>query len=250
MGRPAKSVAAIRPPGAAENSDGAKVSTQQRVLDASITLFNLYGIEAVSIQQISEALNISPGNLTYHYNKKADLVAEHLSILENQLNQGMRDYPSSQDPHVQVLAFTDLLRQTLRYRFLFVGANFILQNELVEPSRYAILIAHTKRSFTAQIRRLTAAKLLRPMSPPHSIAMLVNSIWTVWLGTVLEAQIVPAAVRPNEDMLILDIAIPILFIIHPYTDKLFFDAVYAELLALRRQSIAKLQGSRTKLPAK
>lgn len=239
MGRPVKS----RP---SQNADGTKISTQQRVLDGSIRLFNVYGIEAVSIQQISEALEISPGNLTYHYNKKANLVAEHLSIFENLLNQAMRDYPSSQDPQDQVLAFSGLLRLTVRYRFLFVGANFILQNELVEPSRYAILIAHTKRSFTGQIRRLIAANLLRRMSPPHSVATLVNSIWTVWLGTILEAQIIPESLRPNEETLIADIAILVLFLIHPYIDKLFFDQVYAELLALRRKALGKLNKTKNK----
>ncbi len=233
MPRPAKAAAAALP---AETGESAKISTQQRVLDVSSELFNLYGIEAVSIQQIAEALHISPGNLTYHYKKKSDLVAEHLAVFETELNKGIRGYPTSHDPHVQAMAFNKLLRLTLRYRFLFVGANFIIQYELAPPARYAALITRTKRSFAAQIRRLTAAGVLRRISPPYSIALLVDSIWTLWIGAILDAQIKPAGSRPTDEMLVVDIAIRILFLIYPYTDKPFFDAVHGELQALRKKA--------------
>jgi AcrR family transcriptional regulator len=46
-----------------------KITTRQRLLDKSSELFNSYGIEAVSIGHISDALQISTGNLTYHFKK-------------------------------------------------------------------------------------------------------------------------------------------------------------------------------------
>ena len=49
-------------------------STKQRILDASVRLFNEYGVDAVRLQQIAEDIGISVGNLAYHVKTKDALV--------------------------------------------------------------------------------------------------------------------------------------------------------------------------------
>ena len=48
--------------------------TAQRILDASLALFNRFGEPNVSTTLISSELNISPGNLYYHFPAKEELV--------------------------------------------------------------------------------------------------------------------------------------------------------------------------------
>lgn len=211
-----------------------KPTTQRRVLDMSAELFNRYGIEAVSVGQISEALGISPGNLTYHYKKKADLVAEHISEFERRLREAVEQLPILSNAHVFSTAYVDLLGLTLRYRFLFIGANYIIQNDLVSISRYDKLIETTKRVFIRQTRRLIAEGYMSAIEKPYSIEMLIDSIWWQWLGWLLAMQITPPDRRAPERKLLADAALHIFFLNHHYVDKDFFRAVQQELKTLGR----------------
>lgn len=51
-----------------------KRDTRREILDAARTLFNEKGFTQVSLRDISGALGISKGNLTYHFKKKEEIV--------------------------------------------------------------------------------------------------------------------------------------------------------------------------------
>ena len=204
-------------------------TTKQRVLDTSAELFNRFGIEAVSIGQISEALDISTGNLTYHFKRKSDLVTAHIAALEKLLLVEIERFPLLANAHEFGEAYVELMGLTLNYRFLFVGSTYILQNDLVEADRYQHLIAATKGTFTRQIKRLIAEGFMKPIQKPYTIEMLVDSIWWQWLGWMLVTQIDLPRNRKAERTQLANAALHILFLAHHYIDPKFFQAVQAEL---------------------
>lgn len=55
----------------------ARVNTRERILQASLALFNAQGLAAVSTHRIAAELEISPGNLHYHFKTK-QLIVERL----------------------------------------------------------------------------------------------------------------------------------------------------------------------------
>ncbi len=48
--------------------------TKVRILDMALSLFNVRGAANVTTNHIAEALNMSPGNLYYHFRNKAEIV--------------------------------------------------------------------------------------------------------------------------------------------------------------------------------
>ena len=56
---------------------------RQEIIDRALKLFNEKGFHDVSIKQIADSLSISPGNLTYYFTKKTDL----LKAIQHQLIQ-------------------------------------------------------------------------------------------------------------------------------------------------------------------
>lgn len=49
-------------------------NTKERILDKATELFNENGIMNTSIRNIGDALDLSPGNITYHFKSKKDII--------------------------------------------------------------------------------------------------------------------------------------------------------------------------------
>ncbi len=206
-----------------------KKNTQQRVLDTSAELFNQYGIEAVSIAQVAAALQISTGNLTYHYKRKQDLVSAHAKGLEHDLSSALENFPYVSSPAVFAQAFVDVIALTLRFRFLFTGANYILQNDLIPFERYAALIDTIKQTLLARTKWLIENGYMRKVERPYRLEMLVDSIWRQWLGWLHVSQIRAPAAKVPLNRILVEAVSHILFLSHPYIDPAFAKRVHDEL---------------------
>ena len=49
---------------------------RERILEASILLFNEMGVVAITTNHIADNLKISPGNLYFHFRNKEEIVRE------------------------------------------------------------------------------------------------------------------------------------------------------------------------------
>lgn len=52
------------------------MKTKDRILDVSVELFNKNGVVAITTNHIAKAMNISPGNLYFHYDNKEEIIGE------------------------------------------------------------------------------------------------------------------------------------------------------------------------------
>ena len=93
-------------------------ATADRILDASRRAFNAKGYAATSVTEIAAGLDMSQGNLTYHFPTKRDLT----TALEDDLLLLMKDHRTATktgtlaDDYIDHLLFG--MQLTWRYRFL------------------------------------------------------------------------------------------------------------------------------------
>ena len=116
--------------------------TRDRILDASLALFNADGLAAVSTHRIAAELGISPGNLHYHFKAKQLLVGVLFRRFEERLSACM-------DAAASVVALDDvwlslhLIFEAIdAYRFVYRDVDYLLNEYPAFEARARALTAH------------------------------------------------------------------------------------------------------------
>ena len=93
--------------------------TRTRILVASLLLFNEKGEPRTTTNEIADAVDISPGNLYYHFHKKSDLVGALLGEFQADARRLLQPPESHQTSLDDFWVFLHhLLEFTTAYRFL------------------------------------------------------------------------------------------------------------------------------------
>ncbi|MBZ2167993.1 TetR/AcrR family transcriptional regulator [Marinobacter sp. F4216] len=116
-----------------------KIKTRDRILNTSLALFNSLGEPNVTTLLISDEMDISPGNLYYHFKSKGDIVDELFKLYEEEMVD-LLAVPGDADISLdQKGFFLHLLFEAVaRYRFIYQDLVNIL-------SRYDHLQSRFKR---------------------------------------------------------------------------------------------------------
>mgnify|MGYP003693934717 CR=1 FL=1 len=109
----------------------AGTGTRDRILDASLKLFNEEGVAKVSTHRIAAEIGISPGNLHYHFKTKQQIVVWLFRRFENRVTPCI-------DAAATVTALDDLwlslhidVQAVSEYRFVYRDVDYVL-NEFPE----------------------------------------------------------------------------------------------------------------------
>lgn len=131
--------------------------TRERILDASLAMFNARGEPNVSTNHIADELGISPGNLYYHFRSKDDIVEHLFARYEARLDEALLlpegRVPDLEDIWLQLHLVFESLRE---YRFLYRDLVDILARNRKLKLRFARIMARADASITTLLRGLVA----------------------------------------------------------------------------------------------
>jgi len=127
-----------------------KRRTRERILETSLRLFNGFGEPNVTTTFIADELDISPGNLYYHFRSKDEIVNTIFAAFEREI-EGVLAAPSARRADVEDMwLFLHVLFEAIwKYRFLYRDLNDLL-------SRNRLLEIHFKRLLEQKVRTATA----------------------------------------------------------------------------------------------
>lgn len=110
--------------------------TRQRILDTARMLFNERGVHRVGVRDIARAAQMSPGNLSYHFATKDDLVsALMLELHDRNARQVFRFTPEEFSFVTLYHTALGAMRNMLPYRFVLLS---YVDAVLVSPELQAL----------------------------------------------------------------------------------------------------------------
>ena len=157
--------------------------TAERILEVTLELFNRFGEPNVSTTLISAEMDISPGNLYYHYPAKDQLINGLFDRYERALGE-ILDSADGVDNVEDAWLFMHLLFELVwQYRFLYRDLNDLLSKNRRLEMHFQQVLKDKSRAMAALLDGLSrsgAARLTGEAAGPIATAMVV--LLTYWLS--------------------------------------------------------------------
>jgi AcrR family transcriptional regulator len=167
--------------------------TRQRILDAALAMFNEQGEPNVTTNHIADELEISPGNLYYHFRNKDDIIEQLFARYEERMDTALvapegrlRDL---EDIWLQLHLVFEAIWD---YRFLYRDLVDILSRNRRLRLRFARILKRAADNATSGMRGLVQAGVMRASAAEvEATATNILVVATFWLNY--------ASVRGDKD---------------------------------------------------
>jgi hypothetical protein len=157
--------------------------TAQRILEVSLALFNRFGEPNVSTTLISSELNISPGNLYYHYPAKDELINALFDLYEHALGDLLQASRSVQDVEDAWFFMHSLFELIWEYRFLYRDLNDLLSKNRRLETHIRQALQNKAFAFEAMLDSMRRAGTLQiDSSQTKTVATSLVVVLTYWLS--------------------------------------------------------------------
>ena len=163
--------------------------TAERILEVTLDLFNRFGEPNVSTTLISAELNISPGNLYYHYPAKDELINSLFDRYERSLNELLSAADNVRNVEDAWLFFHMLFELIWQYRFLYRDLNDLLSKNRRLETQFQKILDEKSRAVRAVLDGLARGGAIAKSgrsgldareTEPVATAMVV--VLTYWLS--------------------------------------------------------------------
>lgn len=158
--------------------------TRQRILDSALILFNAQGESSVSTNHIADELEISPGNLYYHYRNKDDIIEQLFQRFEERMDLALTV------PEGRAITLEDVWLQLhlvfeciWDYRFLYRDIVNILGRNRSLRLRFARILKRGSGNAHAIMKGLDESGAMRASAAEiEGLATNILVLATFWLN--------------------------------------------------------------------
>ena len=168
-------------------ADGNTLRTQRtraRVLAESLRLFNEVGEAHVTTGTIAAALNMSPGNLYYHFRNKDQIVEELFARFEERIDVQPGPARGGAEAIEDLWLYLHLMLEAIwDYRFLYRNLDDLLSRNRRLREHFARIIARKLATVVTLCESLVQARAMR--ARPAQIRALARNVLVVatyWLS--------------------------------------------------------------------
>ena len=158
--------------------------TRERIIACALRMFNEFGEPNITTTVLADELEISPGNLYYHFRNKDDIVNSIFVEFEAEIGR-MLAVPAERRPTIDdVWAYLHLMFELVwRYRFFYRDLNDLLSRNRTLELQFKKIFSH-KISVAEQLCRGLHADGGMVARPAEIAALATNMVVvaTYWLS--------------------------------------------------------------------
>ncbi len=138
--------------------------TKKRILDTAKALFNAQGFRNVTIRMIAEELDMSSGNLNYHFKKREDILEALYFEMVSVFDKRIEDLPETIFSIKQIYADISIsMERMVEYRFFWTDMYHILQEHNIIQAHFNRVYEKRKAGFIFLCRELVkTGQMLTP----------------------------------------------------------------------------------------
>lgn len=158
--------------------------TRQRILDTSLAMLNTQGEPNVTTNHIADELEISPGNLYYHFRNKDDIIEQLFARYEERMDNALAApsgrLPGLEDIWLQLHLVFECIWD---YRFLYRDLVEILSRNRRMRMRFARILKRADERAHLVMRGMSQAGIMRASADElNAAATNVLVLSTFWLN--------------------------------------------------------------------
>ena len=160
--------------------------TRDRVLEASLELFNARGVRSVTTAEIARTVGINEGNLYYYFQKKEQLVTALFEAFEAEIRvTAASDLKRPDDPAEYIAYLRGWFATAWRYRFVQRDTAALFEMAPGLRERAAAMIADAEADSRRVLEQVAGSGLLtiepQMLEPLLANAWIVSSHWIDYL---------------------------------------------------------------------
>ncbi|MGB0955479.1 MAG: TetR/AcrR family transcriptional regulator [Panacagrimonas sp.] len=173
--------------------------TRQRIVLSSIALFNRHGVQSVTIERICSDLKISPGNLTYYFPRKDDLIRATVEALQARVHEALQRPVEVESPRDGAAYLVRLLKTFWDFRFYFNALAFLMTDNPKLRKEYDQLRRWMIDTMVSDLEFLSEQKYFAEPVTPNTFRLLAENIYGLLLNWLRTQQIEnPSARTPPK----------------------------------------------------
>ncbi len=159
------------------------MDTKEKIFKKALKFYNEQGIEYVGVRELAKELNISPGNLAYHFPKKEDLIIEIARRLTAINTESFAEMEKEFSLYHFLTSFRQIFYNHQQYKCLFLSFVHLVRQYPVMATNYKLSMKARNDMFNAHIKRLIKEGYLKIAvdEVPELVAYL-NLIGRFWLS--------------------------------------------------------------------
>jgi AcrR family transcriptional regulator len=162
------------------------MSTKEKILEAARELLNRVGLDAVSARTICAELNISPGNFTYYYSNKNEVISELYKAMRLEMETVLLAMAKSE---INILAYLQIHQQLFliqeKYKFFYLNLFEILTGDLDLKVEYLSAVKAERKMAVEMLKMYSRQGILKKGMVDEEYERLVdvgqvlNNAWLI-----------------------------------------------------------------------
>ncbi|MGP9145774.1 TetR/AcrR family transcriptional regulator [Vibrio parahaemolyticus] len=137
------------------------MKTRDKIVYAALELFNQHGERNITTNHIADHIEISPGNLYYHFRNKQEIVREIFALYSAELLERFTPIQGSQESLTMLKSYLDSIFTLMwKYRFFYANLPEILSRDEQLHEQYIDVQEKLQANLITIMQEFVSLKLL------------------------------------------------------------------------------------------